>query len=168
MQYPTTAVLQGSKHRAKGSFATMLPSFLPLQQVNTGRPWQRASPPAQELHRDLGLQTRHSSGCSKDKWTEPRVTVSRKAGVPFLEREEAWEIQGLWQGLISLPHPLLLPPTPPSPYPPHPRFCLFTFQVSCFLPRLFPSFLSPGIPFSNCYLNSLKHLHYSLRIPHRA
>lgn len=44
VQYPTTAVLPGSNHRAKGSFGTMLPSFLPLQQVNTGRPWAVAGP----------------------------------------------------------------------------------------------------------------------------
>lgn len=143
MQYPTTAVLQGSNHRAKGSFATMLPSFLPLQQVNTGRPWQRASPPAQELHRDLGLQTRHSSGCSKDKWTEPRVTVSRKTGVPFLEREEAWEIQGLWQGLISLPHP---PPTPPHyPIPLPPSSLLLPLYLSGFM---LPSQTLPQLPVS--------------------
>lgn len=110
VQYPTTAVLPGSNHRAKGSFATMLPSFLPLQQVNTGRPWAVAGP--------------------------------------------------------NLPP---LPPAPPPAPPLHsPPFCLSTFQVSYFLPRLFPSFLSPSIPFFNCYLNSLKHLHYSLRIPHRA
>lgn len=147
MQYPTTVVLPGSNHRRKGSFGTMLPSFLPLQQVNTGRPWKRASPPAKELHRDLGLQTPCSSGCSRTSGQSPESLFQERPCVPFLEREEAWEIQGLWQGLTFFP----------------PCFCL-SLCLSGFMlfPQTFPQLPVSWHSLSNCRLNSLKHLHCSL------